>query len=147
MNKFIVDYDKKTLQLSFEGEIFNFDLNDGDVGAFWNSFTDKNGVVRDINFHQEDEEQEPTIGVYDLKEETHEGETYMTIDYDKETYIDVCEKIGDVSNYFGYEPSEDDEDSEEADFCPNCASDNVWRNSSDQLQCDNCGHEENSDEE
>lgn len=28
------------------------------------------------------------------------------------------------------------------DTCPNCGSELVWRNSSGQLQCDNCGYEE-----
>ena len=115
MNKFIIDYDKKTLKLFFEGETFDFDLTEGDLPDFWHSFTTKDGVVKDINFHQEDETQEPSLSVYDLKEETHGGETYMTTDTSKDVYIEECEKIGDVANYFGYAPEEDD-----ADDCPNC---------------------------
>ena len=34
------------------------------------------------------------------------------------------------------------------DMCPECGSEkNVWRNSSDELQCDNCGYSEESDED
>ena len=42
-----------------------------------------------------------------------------------------------------------DEDSYDLipDFCPECGSDMVWRNSSDFLICDNCGYEEVPEDE
>mgnify|MGYP000893293983 CR=1 FL=1 len=46
MNHFKLNYDNKILELNFEGEVFNFDLNDGDVGDFWHSFTTKDGVLK-----------------------------------------------------------------------------------------------------
>ncbi len=66
MNKFTVDYDKETLVLSYNGETFNFSLKDGDKGDFWNSFIDSNGVLRDVNFSQEDENDSANLSVYSL---------------------------------------------------------------------------------
>jgi len=53
MNKFIINYDKKTLVLSYQNEIYYFNLRCGDVGDFWHTFTNKKGIDLSINFHQE----------------------------------------------------------------------------------------------
>ena len=96
MDNFVLDYDKKTLQLNFEGESFNFNLNDGDVGDFWHSFTTKEGVLKDINFHQYNENEEPSIGVYGVVEV--DGE--LSVDTSDSIYITEHIKVGNVLNYF-----------------------------------------------
>jgi len=97
INTFILNYDKKTLNLNFEGETFSFDLNDGDVGDFWHSFTTKDGLIKDINFHQEDETQSASVGIYGVIEV--DGE--LTIDADDSIYIQSCVYVGNPKNYFG----------------------------------------------
>lgn len=52
MNTYSIDYSKKTLKLVFDNETYNFDLNEGDIGDYWNSFTHKNKLY-DVNFHKE----------------------------------------------------------------------------------------------
>jgi hypothetical protein len=96
MDNFVIDYDNKALQLNFEGESFNFDLNDGDVGDFWHSFTTKDGVLKDINFHQDNENEEPSIGVYGVVEV--DGE--LSVDTNDSIYISECNKFGNPLNYF-----------------------------------------------
>ena len=96
MNNFVLDYDKKTLQLNFEGESFNFDLNDGDVGDFWHSFTTRDGLLKDINFHQDNENEEPSIGVYGVVEV--DGE--LSVDTSDSIYITEHTKVGNALNYF-----------------------------------------------
>lgn len=97
-NKIVVDYDKKIVDLHYEGEVFSFNLNEGDVGDFWHSFTDKNNVTKDINFHQEDAEQNPGLSVYGLKDD---GSGYLTVDTSDEVYISNFEQVGNPVNYFG----------------------------------------------
>lgn len=94
MNNFILDYDKKTLELHYKGEKFNFDLNEGDVGDFWDSFY-INGEVVDVNFYQEDENCEPSVGVYEVYVRDGEFFTGDSLDFIKE-----CETKGDYNNYF-----------------------------------------------
>jgi hypothetical protein len=97
-NKIVVDYDKKIVDLHYEGEVFNFNLNDGDIGDFWHSFTDKNNVTKDINFSQEDAEQQPGLSIYGLKDD---GSGYLSIDTSDEVYISNFEQVGNPENYFG----------------------------------------------
>lgn len=96
-NKFVVDYDKKIVTLHYEGEIFEFDLNEGDVGEFWHSFKDKNGVEKDINFSQESAEELPGLSIYGLKDD---GSGQMLINTSDEVYISNFEQVGNPENYF-----------------------------------------------
>ena len=96
MNNFVIDYNKKELTLFFEGETHKFNLDEGDVGDFWHSFTNKKGVTKDINFYQEDENEQPSLSVYDLKEE---GE-HTVVDTSTGVYITECKTIGNPKNYF-----------------------------------------------
>lgn len=96
-DNFIINYNLKTLQLFFEGEFFNFYLEDGDVGDFWNSITLKDGTLKDINFAQENEEQEPTVSVYGVKK-NDEGK--MMIDTKDAVYISKHKAIGNSKEYF-----------------------------------------------
>lgn len=97
-NKFVVDYDKKIVTLHYEGEVFEFDLTEGDVGDFWHSFTDKNNIERDINFSQESEEELPGLSIYGLEDD---GTGQFLINTSDETYISTFEQIGNPENYFG----------------------------------------------
>ena len=136
-NKFSVNYNKKTLTLHFEGEKFTWDLNEGDVGEFWHSFTTKKGVVRDINFHQEDENQKPSLSVYGLTYD--KKKKVYSINTSDETLIDLDKKVGNPVKYFGEDEDEGDDDKKS---CENCGSTNGYNNSSDEFQCNNCGHSE-----
>jgi hypothetical protein len=99
-NNFKVNYDTKELTLHFEGEDFKWNLSDGDVGEFWHSFTTKKGVVKDINFHQEDENDIPTFAIYGVKKDK---EGFLQINTDNEIIIKGT-TVGDAKNYFGINP-------------------------------------------
>jgi hypothetical protein len=88
--KAIIDYTEKTLSIEVDGQEFNFDLNNGDTGDFWNSF-EVNGITRDINFAQESPEQKPSVAIYGVKD----GQ----IDMDDEQSLEV-EIEGDPYSYF-----------------------------------------------
>jgi hypothetical protein len=88
--KAIINYTEKTLGIEVDGQEFNFDLNDGDTGDFWNSF-EVNGITRDINFAQESPEQTPSVAIYGVKD----GQ----IDMDDEQSLEV-EIKGDPYSYF-----------------------------------------------
>lgn len=60
----ILDYEKQELTLYWKGDFHSFDLTKGDVGDFWSSIVSKDDEVFEINFHQEDEEQPPTVDIY-----------------------------------------------------------------------------------
>ena len=99
MNKFKIDYNKKELTLHYEGEVFSWFINEDDLSDFWNSLTTKEGVVKDINFHQEDENQKPSLALYGvLNVDSPEG---GTIDTSDEIVIDVYETVGNAESYFG----------------------------------------------
>lgn len=100
MNKFILDYDKKTIALDWENENFTLDLNEGDVGDYWNSITHSSLGARDVNFYQEASTQEPTLAIYGL-EENDAG--VLVINTGDETLIEKFEQLGDPKNYFGDE--------------------------------------------
>lgn len=97
----VVNYDKKELELITLTENFKWDLNDGDVGDFWHSFTDWKGVIRDVNFHQEDENQKPSLSIYPVKEVMDEKtkKVFLQVDTSDETILNVA-MFGDVKNYF-----------------------------------------------
>lgn len=96
MNNFIVDYNKETLVLNYNGETFNWSLKDGDKGDFWNSFTDSKDVLRDVNFSQEDENDSANLSVYSLIDK---GGDYST-DMSSGEAIQEKELIGDAVKYF-----------------------------------------------
>jgi hypothetical protein len=134
-NKYTVDYDKKIVTLHFDGEIFNFNLNEGDVGDFWHSFTTKAGIIKDVNFYQEDAGEAPNFSVYGVKK----SKGGFLIDTSDEIYISNFEQVGNPVNYFG---EDGEEISEDRKSCDNCDSTNGSNNSSSEFQCNNCGHSE-----
>ena len=201
-DKFTVDYDKKELVVTFEGETFTFDLKEGDTGDFWSCLTHSNGTIKDINFYQEDHDETPSVALYGVKpneegellidtsdeilitEHTVTGNPFNYFDWNKKKiYLTICsdhhghdeiddrfdtveeakarfEELKKNSSYCRYESVEiigyDDDGEEildnndtvesyyfEDESCPNCGDeDNIWKNSSGELQCDNCGYEE-----
>lgn len=90
---FKIDYDKKIIELFYDVEKFLFDLNEGDIGDFWHSFTTKDGVTKDINFYQEDATIKPSMSIYDLDEDGYINTTY-------EEVIDCTNIQGNPQNYF-----------------------------------------------
>ena len=134
-NKYTVDYDKKIVTLHFDGEIFNFNLNEGDVGDFWHSFTTKAGIIKDVNFYREDAGEVPNFSVYGVKK----SKGGFLIDTSDEIYISNFEQVGNPVNYFG---EDGEEISEDRKSCDNCDSTNGSNNSSSEFQYNNCGHSE-----
>lgn len=94
-NTFTVDYTKKELDIVWKGEKFNFDLNEGDVGDFWNSFKLSDGTQMDISFYQSEADQEPSVMIYGVK--MVDGK--LLIDTDDNYDIDDYKTIGDASTY------------------------------------------------
>ena len=134
-NSYTVDYTKKTVTLNYKGEVFKFDLNEGDVCDFWHSFTTKTGVIKDVNFSQENSKEAPNFSVYGVKK----SKGGFLIDTSDEEYIENFKQVGNPVDYFG---DEDDVEDDDAKSCDNCGSTNGRNNSSGEFQCDNCGHSE-----
>lgn len=100
MNNFVIDYNNRAITLYYDEQIFMFSLEFGDVGDYWHSFVTKDGVIRDINFHQEDENQPPSLQVYELVSTTKTDE--LLIDTSKYEDIKCSKTIGNPSEYFEY---------------------------------------------
>lgn len=100
---YLLNYDTKILKLRFRGEWFTFSLDDGNVGDFWNSFTDAQGVQWDINFYQEDEEEKPSVAVYGLTKQPtdDDSEFCFVVDTSDEHVIEVGTTEGSPEAYFG----------------------------------------------
>jgi hypothetical protein len=96
-DSYVVDYNYRKLTINFEGETFTFDLNEGDIGDFWHSLTTKDGVIKDVNFSQEDENEVPNLSLYGVKE-NDKGE--LLIDTSDEIYIEEYTQIGNQYSYF-----------------------------------------------
>ena len=106
LDSFVVNYDNLELNIYFEGEEFVRDLNEGDVGDFWHSLETKNGVIKDVNFAQEDAEEEPCLSLYKIVDNSTIFGSDTDISFGH--YI----AIGDIKNYFDkdvvpYNPTED----------------------------------------
>jgi hypothetical protein len=95
----IVNYDEKTITLYFRWQTFKFDLTLGDIGDFWHGFETHDGTIYNVSFHQESDDENPSVNVYGTILED-DGE--LTIDSWNCTDIDIKETIGDVNNYFNY---------------------------------------------
>lgn len=95
-NQAILNLRKKKVNFKFQDQDFEIDLTEGDLPDSWNSFTTADGIVRDVNFTQEDGDS--SLSVYELKEDKHD-ETYST-DWDKATTIEIVETIGTEEEYF-----------------------------------------------
>jgi hypothetical protein len=94
-NSYIIDYNKKEIVLTWRGEKFLYDLNDGDIGDFWHSLTLKDGTIKDVNFHQEEGEV-PNFEIWNV---ITLPDGSLQIDTDEE-YISDYSIIGSPYNYF-----------------------------------------------
>jgi hypothetical protein len=90
-NSFIINYNLNTITLKFNGQFFTFDLNDGDVGDYWNSF-EINENMMDVNFYQETKNETPSLTVYPLIKKTIDTKNGISIPLDK--------KVGNPDKYF-----------------------------------------------
>ncbi len=68
-NIFILNANDKTLHFMYFGCVYSYDLNDGDVGDYWNALH-KTDAVYDINFSWEydDLESIPALGIYSVED-------------------------------------------------------------------------------
>jgi len=64
---YYINYDKSKLTIFADSEAYEFNLRDGDVGEFWNSF-EHDGKVFDVNMHQESVNHVPTVCIYTVKD-------------------------------------------------------------------------------
>jgi len=86
-NTAILNCETKIIKFKYLNEEFTVDLKEGDIQDSWNTITDKNGVMWDVNFSWEDEKGEkPSFAVYGLKKN---GKGELNIDYNKETSIKI----------------------------------------------------------
>lgn len=69
-NTAILDCVNKIIKFKFNHEDFVVDIKEGDIHDSWNSITDKNGVVWDVNFSWEDSkfDPQPHFSVYEIEE-------------------------------------------------------------------------------
>lgn len=90
MNKFTINYDKRTLVLSYQNGLYYFDLTEGDTGDFWHSFyTDTQKLA--INYHQEIG-YSPNVEIWDFENNFSYNECIEV--------IDNYELFGTPENYF-----------------------------------------------
>lgn len=82
---FFVDYDVKRLSLFYNNGLYEFDLNEGDIGDFWHTLTDKYGKQYDINFCV-DHYDRPTLSVYKLRPSEGGGLEINTSDFESIKY-------------------------------------------------------------
>lgn len=79
--------------MEYKGETHKWDLMKGDIGNFWHSFKDKDGVVHDINFWlDESGTYPPSLLVYELDEDEY-------IDTSRYEEIPLLATRGDVNDY------------------------------------------------
>lgn len=90
-----INYDKKEMDIVIDDVVYPFDLNEGDVGEFWHSLNHK-GQVYDVNYHQEEETQEPSIALYPV----HHAFGVTLTDYANGQAIEDIDTYGDPLNYF-----------------------------------------------
>lgn len=95
MNQFFINYDEQTLKIMFKGELFPFNLMNGDKGDFWHSL-DVDGELFDINFHQESEAERPIVTIYNVIQDEN-GVRVDTSSYDS---IYEHSAIGSAHDYF-----------------------------------------------
>ena len=96
MNNYKIDYDKRCLYLTYNGEDYSFHLDNGDIGDYWYSFGDEKQMY-DINFHQESSECNPSLEVYKCK---GIGNNLWEIDMTKYEIIPLQSFEGNPNNYF-----------------------------------------------
>lgn len=99
-NTFTIDYGEKILTLTYKGAHYLWDLNEGDEGDFWHSFTHDNEVY-DINLHQETASSTPSLAIYRVKIEAGE----MVTDTSNYETAELLKTFGNPEDYLGSDES------------------------------------------
>lgn len=99
MNQFFINYDEQTLKIMFRGELFPFNLKDGDKGDFWHSLN-VDGELFDINFYQEDDTERPIVTIYNVIRD----ENGVRVDTSSYESIYEHSTIGSAYEYFNPKP-------------------------------------------
>ena len=106
--KAILDFSKDKIKIKVGSELeFTYNLSDGDVGDYWNSFTMKDKVY-DFNFSMDEADVDkegkyiPRVAIYPVIN----GKT----DTSKLTSVKNIQIIGDINKYFGSEPKKINEE-------------------------------------
>lgn len=100
MNSFNLDYDNQTLQLNYNGESFEFNLNDGDKRDFWHGFRTSDPYEMDINLVIDEYDNKPYVNVFLCRLDMKDGYYYT----DSETCELITEHTtkGELLNYLNY---------------------------------------------
>ncbi len=100
-NQGILNLTEKKIYFKFNDEDFVMDLTEGDLHDSWNSFTTKDGVVRDLNFTWEgySEGEKPYLTIYELRDN---GDGTWSTDTYSGTGVSVkfIKVIGTEGEYF-----------------------------------------------
>lgn len=102
--KFVIDYDNKVLTLHYLGQVFMFDLNEGDVSDYWHGFQLNDGTDLNVNYHQESANDEPYCEIWGMRYICKWNDDTLHYDMSQIDVLDNCEILGNPINYFGDEP-------------------------------------------
>lgn len=100
-NQGILNLTEKKVFFKFNDEDFIMDLTEGDLHDSWNSFTTKDDVTRDLNFHWEgfSQNHKPSLTVYELRD--NEDGTFSTDTFSgTDVSIKLIKVIGTEAEYF-----------------------------------------------
>ena len=93
-NKCKIDFDKKILELTFNGENHAIDLSEGDSFDNWNAIQTADKKIYDINvYFSDDETDDITVVLYEIiSKESSEN-------YTNPILVNITETVGEVGNY------------------------------------------------
>ena len=97
-NQGILNLTEKNITFKFNDEDFIMDLTEGDIDDNWNSFVDKEGVIRDLNFWLE-AGGKPYLSIYPVI--NNADDTFSTdVDWLNAISVELIEIIGSEEEYF-----------------------------------------------
>lgn len=101
-NQGILNLTEKKIYFRYGNEDFIMDLTEGDLHDNWNSFTTKDGVVRDLNFSWEgySENHKPNLTIYPLRD-NGDGTFSTDVFSGNDSQIKLTKVIGTEGEYFG----------------------------------------------
>jgi hypothetical protein len=88
------------LTLWFKGDMFNFDLTEGDIGDFWHGF-ECDGEVFDVNYYT-DSYEDTLVNVVSVYGTKVDSDGYTLIDTDNSYEVEILDTIGNLNNYLNY---------------------------------------------
>ena len=89
MNNFAINYDKRMLQLNYNGETFDFNLDLGDKRDFWHAFRTKDPYEMDVNLVIDEYDDKPYVNIYLCRLDMKDGYYYVD--------TDTCELVKDFT--------------------------------------------------